>query len=199
MKNFKINPQAVQTTFITAFLICLAALTQLSAGSFSSNVAFDTTSLYGQPWENDATFFLNVAEACHEQIRLGKLAQVRGGSEEVRELGKSMQDHNKKFLVEIIALAQSKRINLPAPSRDKESYSYGSLFEKTGEDFDKSYCEVVFSEYKASISGLEAASSESADRDIRAWANATLPLMHNQLNQVIKTQDLPEESVGTSN
>jgi putative membrane protein len=61
--------------------------------------------------DNDAKFLMDVAEMQLEEISLGKLAQQKGNTAHVKELGKMMETSHTQTLTEVKALAQSNLLN----------------------------------------------------------------------------------------
>ncbi|MCA1758790.1 MAG: DUF4142 domain-containing protein, partial [Bacteroidales bacterium] len=125
--------------------------------------------------ENDAQFLVNAAEINLEQIQLGQLAQQNGGTAEVKELGKMMEDAHTKSLNELKALAKSKMITIPTSSTNDAQDAYKDLNEKSGNDFDKAYADMMVSEHEDTIETFEDASEDSNDNEIKNWARASLP------------------------
>jgi len=124
--------------------------------------------------EKDAQFLVNAAEINLEGIQLGQLAQQKGGTAQVKELGKMMEDAHTKSLNDLTALAQSKTITIPTSSTENAQDSYQKLNEKSGNDFDKAYVDMMVSDHEDAIEAFENAAKDSNDSDIRNWATASL-------------------------
>lgn len=139
--------------------------------------------------EKDAQFLVNAAEINLEEIRLGQLAQQKGGTAQVKELGKMMEVAHTKSLSDLSALAQSKSITIPTSATEDSHDAYQKLNEKSGNDFDKAYVDMMVSEHKDAIEAFEDASTDSNDSDIKNWATVSLPGLRTHLNHSIDLQN----------
>ena len=139
--------------------------------------------------EKDAQFLVNAAEINLEEIQLGQLAQQKGGTAQVKELGKMMEDAHTKSLNDLTALAQSKMITIPTSSTDNAKEAYNDLNEKSGNDFDKAYADLMVSEHKDVIEVFEEASTDSNDADIKNWATVSLPGLRAHLDHSVECQN----------
>lgn len=137
----------------------------------------------------DAEFLITAAEINMEEIQLGKLAQQKGQTADVKELGKMMEDAHTKSLNELRALAERKMISIPTTSTDDAQEAYNELDEESGSDFDKAYVDKMVSEHKDAISTFEDATTDSDDADIRNWAEASLPGLRTHLDHSINSQN----------
>ena len=127
--------------------------------------------------EKDAEFLVVASELLMEEINLGKLAHEKGRMSHVKDLGKKMQDDHTKSLAELKTLAKSKNISLPtSPTEDANKY-YKDLNDKSGNEFDKTYIDMMVNDHKNAIKIFEKASTDSDDYDIKTWALNTLPTL----------------------
>ena len=138
--------------------------------------------------EKDAQFFVNAAEMSFQEISLGKLAQQKGNVNHVKELGKMMEDEHTKSLADLTALAEAKNITLPNSQTDKGKDAYEKLSKKSGNDFGKTYCDMLVNAHQEAIALFEKASTECTDPEIKAWASATLPTLRTHLGHALTSQ-----------
>ncbi|MFO7574903.1 MAG: DUF4142 domain-containing protein [Bacteroidales bacterium] len=132
--------------------------------------------------EGDAQFLVNAAEISMEQIEVGQLAQQKGTTTNVKELGKIMEDAHTKSLSDLTALAKRKMITIPTSLTDDARDAYKDLNDKTGDDFDEAYADMMVSTHEDAIETFEKATTERYDIDIKNWAIATLPDLRTHLN-----------------
>ncbi|GAA0878378.1 hypothetical protein GCM10009119_13460 [Algoriphagus jejuensis] len=134
--------------------------------------------------DNDGptVFLMKVAEIQLEEVSLGKLAQQKGTSSHVKELGKMMEQDHSKSLLEVKALAQAKAVSIPSTVTDDSKDAYEKLNGKTGNDFDKDYSAMMVRHHEDAIDLFEKASSESEDAEVRAWATQKLPGLKTHLD-----------------
>lgn len=138
--------------------------------------------------EKDAQFLVNAAEINMEEIQLGKLAQQKGTTADVKELAKTMEDSHRKLQGELSTLAESKGIAIPSSPTEDARDAFTDLSKKDGDDFDKAYANRMVSSHNDAVSTFEEASEDSNDEDIKQWAAATLPVLRQHLDQSIECQ-----------
>ena len=138
--------------------------------------------------KEDANFLVNAAEINLEEIELGRLAQTRGVSAKVKELGKTMEAAHAKALNDLQGLAAKKQITIPATLTDDGMSSHKKLVDIKGSDFDKEYVDMMVKGHTDAISKFEKSSTEGYDSDIRNWAASMLPIFREHLDQFITTQ-----------
>ena len=143
--------------------------------------------------KDDAAFLVEAAAINMKEIKLGQLAQQQGSLQEVKDLGKMMEDAHTKAQSDLVALAAKKQITLPDSITAKGTEAYNKLNEKKGNDFDKRYCDMMVKGHKKAIEKFEKAAADSKDADIKAWATGMLPDLRNHLDHAITTQKLAEK------
>lgn len=131
--------------------------------------------------ERDAQFLVNAAEIHMEEIGLARLAQEKGTTSPIKELGRTMEQNHQRSLDELTALAKRKNMTIPNTITDQGDESYRSLNEKTGDDFNESYASLMIDKHEDAIDLYERASKKSKDKQIREWANSTLTILRQDL------------------
>jgi len=143
--------------------------------------------------EKDAQFLVNAAEINLEEIQLGQLAQQKGTTAHIKELGKMMEDAHTKSLSDLAVLAQGKMITIPNAPTESAQDVYKNLNEKTGSDFDQAFSDRMVDGHKDAINVFEKASSNCSDPDIKNWATAALPALRTHLDHSIESQKKSEK------
>jgi putative membrane protein len=138
--------------------------------------------------EKDAQFLVNAAEINMEEISLGKLAQQKGTSSHVKELGKMMEDEHTKSMASLTTLAQTKVVTLPTSTTNDSMDAYKKLNNKSGNDFGKEYSSMMVKGHKDAIALFEKASTDCTDLDIRNWATEMLPALRQHLDHSMMCQ-----------
>jgi len=184
MKNFK-------TLFIQATLIIAIIIGITSCGNNNSKdtkeVAEDHNDAKFDKNDNekDAQFLVNAAEINMEEISLGQLAQQKGSTNHVKELGKMMEESHTKSMAELTALAQTKSMSLPTTQTENGKEAYKNLNKKSGNDFGKEYSSMMVKGHEKAIELFEKAATDCTDPDIKAWATATLPILRTHLDRAM--------------
>jgi len=138
--------------------------------------------------EKDAQFLVDAAEINREEISLGQLAQQKGTSSHVKELGKMLEDAHTKSLNDLTAMAKTKNISIPTSQTENGNDAYNKLNNKSGNDFGKEYSSMMVNEHKKAIELFEKAAMDCTDLDIKTWARETLPSLRTHLDQAIVCQ-----------
>ncbi|RBA27336.1 DUF4142 domain-containing protein [Flavobacterium tibetense] len=138
--------------------------------------------------ESNAQFLVDAAELNMEGILLGQLAQQKGSTAHVKELGKMMEDAHTKLQIDLTSLAKSKMITIPSTPTDDGKDAYTKLNEKSGKDFDKAYADLMVNKHKDAIQDFEAAATETKDTEIKNWATTTLTELRKHLDHSIDCQ-----------
>jgi len=122
----------------------------------------------------DAEFLVYAAGLNYEQIELGQLAQQQSKTQMITDLGKYIEEEHAKFSSELTGLAAKKDITIPIQNTEDGKNAYKKLDTKTGNEFDRTYSNMVLESQRTAILKFEAAAKDSKDADIKAWANASL-------------------------
>lgn len=143
--------------------------------------------------EYDAQFLVNAAEMSLEEIMLGTLAQEKGTLTVVKDLAKAIKEDHQKTLNELIELAKTKTVNIPAAATDKGNEDYKNLNKNSGNDFDKAYSNMMVVMHKNAINLFESASTDCTDPHIKKWALDALSTLHTHLDESLSCQKKTEK------
>jgi putative membrane protein len=139
----------------------------------------------------DHNFFTTAAEDGMAEVELGKLAQQKGSSEQVKSFGATMVTDHTKAGDELKALAGSKGVTLPS-TPGKHQKDIDKLGKKSGADFDRDYAKHMVDAHKKAVSLFQKTAKSSGDADVKAFAAKTLPTLQqhlehaNTLNAAVK-------------
>lgn len=126
----------------------------------------------------------DMAMASMAEVALGKLAQSKSQSASVKEYAAKMVEDHGAALDELRALAQAKRVKLPASTGTKHKAMLASLEAQTGEDFDRAYLKQAgIGAHKDILTKLQAARKAAKDADIKALVEKTIPIVEAHLKQ----------------
>jgi putative membrane protein len=135
--------------------------------------------------QDGAKFAVAAANGGMAEVMLGKLAQDKGG-EKVKDFGAMMVKDHSKANDELMTLAKSKNIALPAVVASDEQKHFDELNKKSGADFDKAYTKLMVDDHKKDIKEFEDASKNLKDPDLKAFATKTLPTLKMHLATISK-------------
>jgi len=172
--------QNFRPTFLAAGFLSFLFLSVMSG--FGQSMRQSTSEEGTAVLDRDAMFVTAAAEFNLEQIRLGKMAQLKGNTKEIISLGAEMQKAHEASLKSLTATAGRSGIIVPTAHALTANVTYDKLKEKSGDDFDKSYADLVISGHKEAIKIYEDAAEKGSDYEIKAWASSALPELRKHLD-----------------
>jgi putative membrane protein len=186
MKKNKISPISI-TLITVAFLSLLAC----NYNHNSDNPL--TESENKNPSDStknsaDVQFLDKAAEINLEEIKVGTLAQQNGAANEVKSMGKMLEQDHTQSWNELTELARKKSVTIPTTLDSGAKADYSTLSGLSGKDFDKKFCNMMIGGHKAAIGLFEKESTQANDSDIKHWAVSTLPTLHKHLDDAISCQ-----------
>jgi putative membrane protein len=125
--------------------------------------------------DNDKTFLTEAANINMEEIELGKLAQRRASSTDVKDFGKMMVDGHTKSLNELKNLAEQKDVALPQEASQEGKSTLEELTKADAKSFERMYMDKMVAGHKDAISKFESTRDNTSDADVKAWIIKTLP------------------------
>lgn len=144
--------------------------------------------------DNDIRFLMAAAEMQLEEINLGKLAQQKGTSPHVKEMGKMMEADHSKSLEELKALAQANSVAIPTTLTEESQKAYDKLQEETGKDFDEDYTELMVEKHEDAIELFEKAAEDAESPEIKNWAMQKLPALRTHLDHAKASKEQSENT-----
>jgi len=172
--------QNYRQTFLAAGLLSFIILSAMSV--FGQNMRQSTSEEGINALDRDAMFVTAAAEFNLEQIRLGKMAQLKGNTKEIIALGAEMQKAHEASLKSLTTTAGRSGIAVPTANALTANVAYDKLKEKSGDDFDKSYADLVINGHKEAIKIYEDAADKCNDIEIKALASSALPELRKHLD-----------------
>jgi putative membrane protein len=122
--------------------------------------------------EDQASFFVDIAEINLLEIEAAKLALQKGTDTEVKNYAKMLVTEHTKAGAELKTIADTKQIALPTSLTDKGKDAYNKLNEKSGNDFDKEFIKIMIDDHEKTIKELEDASTDKDnDQNVKDWAS----------------------------
>jgi len=143
---------------------------------------------------SDQTFVVNAAKGGMAEVELGKLAQDKGTSPQVKDFGKRMVDDHSKANGELQTLARTKNITLPADLDAKDKALRDRLSKLSGASFDRAYMNAMLSDHRKDVSEFRHESAAGTDPDVKSFASKTLPTLEEHLRLAQETT----KAVGTT-
>ena len=125
-------------------------------------------------------------------VRLGRLAQERGASADVRAFGAMMVEKHTMAGTELKRIAN--RHNVPAADAARDDDDAGDHVERlsklSGAEFDRAYLDLMVEEHEDAIDALEDKARDTDEHaDVKDWAAKVLPDVRQHLQ---RAKDLRE-------
>jgi putative membrane protein len=134
-----------------------------------------------RPSEADRAFMAKAAQGGRLEVAAGKLAAQRGLALAVKAFGQQMVTDHTAANDKLKALADSKQLPLPDALSPEESTALGKLETLSGTQFDQAYAKMMIKDHMEDISELENEIKQGQDRDVKAFASSTLPILRQHL------------------
>jgi putative membrane protein len=114
------------------------------------------------------------------EVEMGKMAQQKGKSAEVKKIGGMMVADHTKANNELMAIAKKKGVDL---SKEKpKSHSMGDA------NFDKDYIDMMVKDHEKDLSAFQAEAKNGTDADVKGFASKTSAVIKKHLDTVKAAQ-----------
>lgn len=138
--------------------------------------------------KDDAKFMVNAANGGMLEVTLGKLAQQKASSPQVKEFGMMMVNDHSKANAELKTLAGTKVITLPAILSNDKQKDVDDMAKLSGAEFDKKYTEYMVKDHKEDIEEFKKEAQDGKDAEIKAFAAKHVPILQHHLEAAEKAQ-----------
>jgi len=123
-------------------------------------------------------FVTRAAQAGMAEVKLSQLAKSQGENPAVRGYADNMIADHGKAGAELEAIADQKKLKLPAELDAAHQAAMKNLAAKSGPDFDTAYMMLMRQDHDKAVSLFRsAADSPALDADLKAFAAKTLPTL----------------------
>ena len=129
----------------------------------------------------DQQFMRRAAQANMAEIELSQLALQQADSEEVKQYAQRMIQEHTQATTRLSQLAHQKGVNLPTALDAQHQAIREQLEQLSGERFDQEYMRVMENDHVQAVTLFQNAARQAQDRDVKRFANNTLPRLHTHL------------------
>ena len=136
--------------------------------------------------KSDERFLVGVAEFNYKQILLGKLAQQRATSTEVRDLAKMLEEDHRNAKMTLGSMSIIKSIPVPGAPTVAAHEAYDKVNEVDVEAFDATYLSTVITNHHDVIALFDIYMRGNHDPDIYTWALGRLPELRTHLTRAME-------------
>ena len=137
----------------------------------------------------DTTFAAKAAVGGMAEVALGKMAARKGSDSKVKDFGKMMVMDHGKANNELMNIAKSKNMMLPAGLDAEHQAKSDSLSKLNGKDFDMAYVNAMIEGHKKTLALMQSEASNGRDAELKAFAAKTAPVVQTHLDAIMKIHD----------
>jgi putative membrane protein len=159
---------------------CIAGLMIAFAMGAAPAAAQDTSSAAMAPG-SDSDFVAKAGSGGMAEVRLGKLAQQKGSSAEVKQFGERMVTDHTKANQELTAAAGQAGLAPPSILLPKEQRTASKLSTKSGSGFDKAYMAEMVKDHTEDIRLFQHEARSGRAESLKQVAANTLPTLREHL------------------
>ncbi|QMW05568.1 DUF4142 domain-containing protein [Spirosoma foliorum] len=179
-------------------LILLVAVSTLSFQACSSKKTESTDSVENAEKSNEAKeeagtgqpddtneFAVKAANGGMLEVELGRLAEEKAASKDVKDFGAMMVKDHSKANEELKTIAATQNITLPSTLGEDEQKHVNEMAKLSGADFDKKYVSMMVDDHKDDIEEFKkAAEDEKTNPAVKDFATKTLPTLQKHMDAI---------------
>jgi putative membrane protein len=129
----------------------------------------------------DKKFLQEAAEGGMAEVQMGKLAQQKGQSAEVKQLGQKIQQDHEQANQQLMQIAQQKGVELQKEVSKKDQRMIDHMSGMSGAEFDRMYVEHMVKDHQKDIKAFEKEANKGEDTEVKEFAQQTLPKLREHL------------------
>jgi putative membrane protein len=142
---------------------------------------------------SDKSFMADVARDDNAEIALGKLAQKKAQSDEVKQFAQHLVEDHATSNAGLMSLATQKGVDLgDITSHDQitsgQQHTYSRLSKLEGADFDREFMAEMVKEHRDDVADFDARLQKTSDPDLSAWTQQTLSTLRAHLEMAQRIQ-----------
>jgi putative membrane protein len=138
---------------------------------------------------DDAKFATEAANGGMAEVALGKLALTKTSNSAIKNFAQMMITDHGKANDELMAIAKTKNITLPAEPDSAHMKKADELGQMNGTDFDKAYVKTMIDGHKKTLDLMNKEAKDGKDADLKAFAAKTAPIVQMHLDAINKIHD----------
>jgi putative membrane protein len=123
------------------------------------------------------------------EVALGKLALQKSTNTQIKDFANMMVTDHGKANDELMAIAKSKNITLPATVDSTHQKKMDDLAKLSGKDFDKAYVDAMVDGHKKTLTLMQDEAKDGKDADLKAFAAKTAPTVQMHLTHINTIHD----------
>ena len=146
----------------------------------------------------DKAFVEKAAIGGLAEVSMGKMAQEKGSSDQVKQFGSRMVEDHSKANDDLKQVASSKGITLPTDLDAKHKAKIDKMQKLSGAQFDRAYMDDMVADHKEDVAEFKKEANSGKDSDVKAFAAKTLPTLEDHLKMAQSTDAAVKSSKSAS-
>jgi putative membrane protein len=134
----------------------------------------------------EKNFLTKAAQGGMAEVELGKLAQEKASSEDVKRIGETLVQDHTKANEEVQQIASNKGVNLPGETAGKHKSAVKRLSKLSGEEFDREFLRYQLKHHNEDIRQFEHTASRADTPEVKEFASNTLPVLKKHQEMVMQ-------------
>ncbi|HTJ86170.1 MAG TPA: DUF4142 domain-containing protein [Terriglobales bacterium] len=166
--------------------LAMAGLCSLGAVAQSNTNNSNSTNAMGTAKHMTASermFIRKAAEGGKAEVELGKLAQEKAASPEVKQFGERMVNDHSKANDQLKEVAQKEGVTLPTKLDAKDAATKARLEKLSGEAFDRAYMKDMVADHTKDVREFKNEAKNGKDPDVKNFAAQTAPTLEDHLKE----------------
>lgn len=128
----------------------------------------------------DKSFMKEAAQGGMSEVEMGKMAQQKGKSADVKKFGSTMVTDHTKAGNELMAIAKKKGVDL---SKEK-----AKMMKLNDANFDKEYINAMVKDHQEDLAAFQGEAKNGSDADVKAFASKTSAMIKKHLDMAKAAQ-----------
>ncbi len=130
-------------------------------------------------------FAVKAANGGMLEVELGRLAQEKAQSSDVKQFGAMMVKDHSKANEELKTIAATQNITLPSTLGEDEQKHVNDMTKLSGAEFDKKYVSMMVDDHKEDIDEFKkAAQDDKTNPAVKDFATKTLPTLQKHMDAI---------------
>ncbi len=134
----------------------------------------------GQPPAKDQHFMTEAIEGDMSEVSMGRLAQQKGQSDQVKQFGQALQQDHSEHLQKAQQLASQNGMKMPSEPSKKQKAIYSRLEGMSGGRFDQAFAQAMVRDHQEDIKKYQ--KQAAANSPLSDFAQQTVPVLQKHLD-----------------
>jgi putative membrane protein len=130
---------------------------------------------------SDTTFARKAAQGGMAEVKMGRLAEEKGSSQDVKNFGKKMVEDHSAANEKLEGIASQQNITLPATLNRTDQATYDHLSKLSGDAFDRAYAKDMVQDHQQDIADFKTEARNGQNSAVKGFASNTLPTLEEHL------------------